>query len=214
MTQDSNPLRAEILNEANRQREEILRSAQEAAAGLMDRAEREARQASDAQLKAATAEANRRREAILSTVAVEAKRLMLNRTEEVLNALHDSVRKQLREGKESDRRQALIELAAQALTGMHGNNFVLRLSPADADELSQTLLDAIPRRAGRLEVKLELTRDPEVRDGDWILQDDEERQQWKVGLEARLERLWPDLRRQIATQLGLGDDKQAKPEDV
>lgn len=206
MTQNGQPLRAEILKEASRQREQILQRAQATADHLMADAKEQARQTSDVQLQAALVEANRRREAILATVVVEAKRFWLNRTEELLHALHDQVQERLRTGNGFTRRQALIERAAEALARMHGDAFVLRLSTHDAEEVGLNLTEGILQRAKREVVKLDLISDPDAQDGDWVLQDVKGQQRWRLGLEARLERLWPELRCQVAAQLRLGDD--------
>jgi hypothetical protein len=73
------------------------------------------------------------------------------------------------------------------------------------------LLEAIRRRWTRPWLKLDVGDDPEARDGDWILQDEEGRQMWYLGLEARLDRVWPDLRRQIAAQAGFVDSEESPP---
>jgi hypothetical protein len=57
---------------------------------------------------------------------------------------------------------------------------------------------------------VELGEDPSAKKGEWILQDEEGRQIWELGLEARLERLWPELRRQIAAQCGLVAQEEEK----
>jgi hypothetical protein len=86
---------------------------------------------------------------------------------------------------------------------MSGDTFFLRLARAELDGAGERLAAEIEQCAGRPLLKLELGEDPEAKQGEWILQDEEGRQIWELGLEARLQRLWPELRRQIAAQSGL-----------
>ncbi len=203
-------LRSAILEEAGRQRKEILRRARESADHLLAKAEEEARAAADARLQAAQAEAERRREAIIASASVEINRLALAQTEAVLNSIRDEALELLRREEGFDRRTTLIELAADALKRMSGESCRLRLSRADLQALGPDLAEGIRRRSTRPLLKLEITADPLAKNGDWTLQDEEGRQMWALSLEARLDRLWPELRRQIVAQAGLVPKEETK----
>ena len=207
----SEKLRNAILAEARAQSEAIVSKARDTANRLVATAENEANAAADQKLTAARAEASRRQEAILSTVSLETNRLRLGQVEACLNSVYDRALDRVRRGDGFDRHAALVHLAVEALTRMNGNGFLLRLSSADLSALGDGLLEAIRRRWTRPWLKLDVGDDPEARDGDWILQDEEGRQMWYLGLEARLDRVWPDLRRQIAAQAGFVDSEESPP---
>lgn len=192
-----------ILEDARGQRDEILRRAQDAVKAILAKADAEARAAAAERLQAASAEGQRRREAILATLPMEVNRLKLAQIEEGLERIRNRVLQAIQENQSFDWREALVHLTVQALRPMSGSTFFLRLSRADLDGAGDSLAAEIERRAARPLLRLELGEDPEIRKGEWILQDEEGRQIWELGLEARLERLWPELRRQIAAQCGL-----------
>lgn len=196
-------LRREILEEAHRQEEEILRHARETGGALTAKAEREAEQARKEKMDAARAEAKRRQEAILATVSVGTSRMRLARIEELLREIHDRARQRLQNSDGLERRQALAGLAARALGSMAGNRFVMRLAGVDFRLLGNGLADEVRRRGLRPGIELRVEAGSEIKGGSCVLLDEEGRQMWDIGLEARLERLWPELRRQIAAQVGL-----------
>ncbi len=196
-------LLAEILKEASRQREETLKGARDAARKTVEEAEQTARKTLEDRLRAAHAEAERRTESLLATATVESTRLQAARTEEVLQSIHDEARERLRQGCEPAERGSLAVLTAHALSRMAGQNFVLRVSSHDAAALGKGLAQEILHGMGESTVHLDIRADPSIANGRWLLQDEEGRQLWELGYEARLERLWPELRRFIAVEAKL-----------
>jgi hypothetical protein len=81
--------------------------------------------------------------------------------------------------------------------------FVVKLSVENRRVLGEELAEAIRHRAGRTPLTLTISEEPAITDGSVIIQDVEGRQWWNVGLVARLDRLWPELRRQIAARASL-----------
>ena len=207
-------LRREILQEARRQEEEILRRAQETAARVRAKAEQETEQLRKEKLDGARADAKRRREAILATVSVETNRMRLARIEKLLQEIRDGACQRIANEDGFSRRDALAGLSARALGSMAGERFVMRLSGADLQELGDPLRNEVQRRRTGARGDLRLEADPEARKGSCVLLDEEMRQRWDVGLPARLERLWPELRRQIATQLGFVEKPESKAGEV
>ena len=203
-------LRCEILEEARRQSDSILRDARARADEVVARAEADAEKAAVLKRQSAHSEAARRRSSILSTVAVLANRRRLARIEELLEQIRGELLAGLGRSKDDRRREALVSLAAQALTRMQGDAFVLRLSPRDLDTLGFELSEDIRHRWARPWLKLEVTGDSDTADGQWNLQDETGHQIWELGLESRLARLWPELRRQIAAQLGFTNAEPGK----
>ncbi|MHC1763445.1 MAG: V-type ATP synthase subunit E [Verrucomicrobiia bacterium] len=196
-------LLAEIRKEASRQREEILKRARDAAQKAVQEAEQTAKKTVQDKLMAAHAEGERRTESILATVMVESTRMRAEKTEEVLQSIHDQARERLRQGDGLMERESLVILTAQALPRMAGHNFVLRVSSHDSAALGKGLAQEILRGLGELNVELEIRADPLIAKGRWLLQDEEGRQLWELGHEARLERLWPELRRSVAAEAKL-----------
>ncbi len=196
-------LAEEILAEARRQSAEIARAAQQEAASILARATAEATQLRHEQLAQAQAEAARRTELILATVPVEAGRLRSARVEALLQSFCEELRRRLAAREGFDYRETLIGLVAEAAGAMSGQEFVLKLSPDDCACWRQDLAEPIARRAERPPASFTVMEDPTIMKGGFILQDVEGRQVWDDRFEARLERLWPELRRQIAVQVGL-----------
>jgi vacuolar-type H+-ATPase subunit E/Vma4 len=199
----SEALRREILKEASRKKEEILDRARQSARDMVAKAKQEAQGATDEQLESARAEAQRRKEAILGTVPVEAARLHAARVEELLQSVHDATLKELQGRSRQDFREAIVRLAVEALGSMTGDSFLVRAHPTAKDALGNDLAEQVRQRAQLPSLKLAILPDPALRDGEVLLQDAEGRQQWNISPTARLKRLWPELRRQIAAGAGL-----------
>ena len=196
-------LRREIMDEASRQKFEILRRAREAADQSVAAAEQAAAQLLEEKLAWARAEAQRRADAMLAAALVESTRMRSARTEDLLQGFYDKALEQLRSRNGAAGREVIVALTTEALTRMAGDAFVLRLSTHDLAALGGGLSEEIRQRAAQPLLNLEVSEDPSAANGDWILQDREGRQLWELGLETRLERLWPQLRRQVAVHAQL-----------
>jgi vacuolar-type H+-ATPase subunit E/Vma4 len=194
--QPQDALCAEILADARREGDEIVHRARQEAEALLAKAAADAAKTRQERLDAARAEAARRRELILATVAVEANRMRSSRVEKVLQSIHNEISRRLvgREG--FDYRQTLITLANDALSRMSGDAFVVKLSPADRAAFDDTLTKSLSRRA-------QIVEDAAITGGGVVVETADGRQVWNNRLPARLERLWPELRRQIAVHAGL-----------
>lgn len=205
-TPNNNPeeaLRGEILAEARRESEQILRRAQQDAEARLAKAAAEADRARQERLEATRADAARRKELILATVAVETGRLRSARIEALLESVHEEARRRLLAREGFNYRDAVIALAAEALRQMPGDAFAVKLSPADRAAFGDELAGEVSRRVARSPLNLTISTDAAITDGGLILQDAEERHLWDNRLSARLARLWPELRRQIAIRTSL-----------
>jgi vacuolar-type H+-ATPase subunit E/Vma4 len=196
-------LRDEIIADAERQAERLVRKAQREAKILVDRAVGECDQQCQEKLEAAQAAAQRQRMLTLATVPVEIGRLRATRTEQELTALRDAVREQLSARAGFDYRQCLLALAAEAMAQMEGEAFVLQLAKGDVKEHGPWLASTAPARAGRPDVTVTIDATPTSIRGGVIVRDLQGRQIWDNSFEARLYRLWPLLRHQMAEHLGL-----------
>jgi vacuolar-type H+-ATPase subunit E/Vma4 len=194
-------LRREILEEARRQQEEILRVAHREAEAILARAQEEAAQVRRVQMEVAQVAAKQQVEAILATVAVEIGRRRAMRIEELLQSTHDDARERLRAHTDFDLRRCIVSLATEALGQMQGNAFLLKVSPKDCSALGDGLAEEIQRCSTRPAFALQVFEDSNRAAAEVVIEDHVGRQSWNIGLEARLERCWPELRRQIAAHL-------------
>ncbi len=209
------PLQEEILAEARREAGQILQQAREQAASVIAAARAEADAVRRQRIDEARAEAERRTELILATVTLEASRLRSTRTEEILQSVHGEIRRRLLAREGLDYQEALITLGAEALTRMFRDSKApsrafqprakgwVKLSPADQASFGEGVVKEIARRAGVPSSSLTLSADPMVTGGGVIVRSADGRQIWDNRLLHRLERLWPELRRQIAVATGL-----------
>lgn len=202
-------LREEILADAMRQAERTVRKAEREAKALVAKATDDSAQERRSKLAAAEATAQRQRTLTLATVPIEIGRSRATRVERELVAMRDQVRARLLARQGFEYGEALVRLAAEALTRMEGDAFVLELSPDDLQEFGTALAGAVLARAERPQVTLTVSDVPAKIEGGVIVRDPQGRQVWDNSLAARLDRLWPLLRNKIAEHLGL--DTRAEP---
>lgn len=192
-----------ILREAKSQGDEIIRRAKEQAARLIAQAEAEADKSRREKLAAAEAEAARRRGAVLATVSIEASRERSAQVASLTQTIFEQARGKLVARLDYDYRACLVALAAEALGQMPGDAFVVRLSPGDrvmyGNGLAGEIADRVKHRAG----SIKFVEDPGITDGGLVVQDAEGRRVWDNRFPQRLERMWPELRRQIAVRTAL-----------
>lgn len=202
MTMDQNStevLREEILAAARREGEEIVSRARQDAEVFLTTAVGEADRIRQERLDQARSEATRQSELILATVTVETGRLRAARVEALLESVYEEACQRLvaREGFEY--LETVIGLASHAISQMAGDGFVVKLSEADQTILGDGLADEIAHRVGR-PVSITIAYEPGITESGVIVEDTEARQVWDNRLVKRLERLWPELRRQVAVE--------------
>jgi len=192
-------LREEILAAARREGEEIVSRARQDAEVFLTSAVGEADRIRQERLDQARAEAARQSELILATVTVETGRLRAARVEALLESVYEEACQRLvaREGFEY--LETVIGLASHAISQMAGVGFVVKLSEADQTILGDGLAEEIAHRVGR-PVSITISYELGITGGGVIVEDTEARQVWDNRLVKRLERLWPELRRQVAVE--------------
>lgn len=196
-------LRDEILADAERQAQRLIRKAEREAKAILDKATAESQEERADKLAAAQANADRKHTLITATVPVEIGRMRARRVEHELLALCEQVGAKIQERKLEDYDQILVRLAAEALTRMEGDAFVLELSEQDREQHAESLAVAAARQAGRPDVSVTVSAEPAKIGSGVIVRDAEGRQVWDNSLEARLKRMWPLLRSQIAEHTGI-----------
>lgn len=197
---------AEILAEARRQREHIVQAARQQAEALLARTTQAAEDVRQQKLEAARTAAARRREQILAAVPLDAKRLRSAAIESELQSIFEHAQRELqgvrvaaRETPVETVRETLVSLAAEAIRQMVADAFVIKLSPADHAALAEGLEREIARRLGDgASLTITISADPSLDQAGVVIEDHESRQVWDNRLPARLKRMWPELRQQIA----------------
>lgn len=190
-------LSEEILDEARKEAGEIVRRARQEAENISTAAEAEAGRVREEQLARARADAVRRTELIQATVPLETSRMRVQRIESLLESVHEQARQRLLARSGFTYRDALVALAATAINQMTGTAFSIKVPMADQAMLGDGLREDIARYA-RPGLQIDLSTDPDAGDGGVVVADADLRQVCDNGLLKRLERMWPDLRRQIA----------------
>jgi len=211
----SNPeqvLQEEILADARRQAREAVDRARQEAEALVTKARLEAENDRRVQSQAAQVESKRRRDLALATIPVVVGRRRAECIESALNQIRDEAARRLAAREGFDYRQAVIRPAAEALALMEGNRFVLEVSDADNQALGQGWLEEVRRQSGRSGLELSTVSANTKNQVGVLVRDAEGRQVVDNTLLARLERLWPALRRElaVATRLVSGAEPQKK----
>lgn len=198
-------IQQEIFDDARQRQQEILQRARQEADAIIAKAEKEAEQFRREALSIARDEAQRRSEAILATVSIETGRMRSARLEELLRAIYDRAREQLRNRSGFDYRKTMVRLCVQALNQMAGTSFRLRLSAGERRTLGDGLSEEIQHGVERPIYPLQIVPDPGLREGDFLIEDASGHQVWDLSLDGRLERCWPELRRQIASSTAFSE---------
>lgn len=194
----------EILAEARRECDEILLRARQEAERLMAESATGVQKERQEILNTAHEEATRRKELILSSVPVEAGRRRSARIEGLLQAIHDEALGEISSCNRAQYREIIIALAADAVSRMEGDSFVVKLAPDDKRSLGEDLAGEIIRRSNRSPLSIKVTEEQAIACGGGVIVEAAGGHQvWDNRFEARLERLWPELRQEIAIQTGL-----------
>jgi vacuolar-type H+-ATPase subunit E/Vma4 len=195
-------LSEEILAEARRECDEIIRRARQESESLLAAATAEADKFRREKRDAARSEAARRSESTLATVPVETGRLRSARSEAILESIREEARRRLL-ALNFDGHETIVALAAEAIRQMPGTDFVLKISAAGHTAFGDRLAGEIASRAGRSPLNITIVADPAMTGGGVLVQSADGFQIWDNRLLSRLERLWPELRRQIAVRISL-----------
>jgi vacuolar-type H+-ATPase subunit E/Vma4 len=146
----------------------------------------------------------------LATIPVETGRLRSARIEAILENIREEARRQLLTH-DFDGHETVVTLAAEAIRRMPGTYFVLKMSAADHAAFGDKLAGEISQRAGRSPLNLTVSADPVMAGDGVVIQSADGFQVWDNRLLARLDRLWPELRRQIAVRTWFVGESEAAP---
>lgn len=197
-------LRQEIIGDARRQAERVLRRARQECENIMATARSEAEKESRQMLDRARATAARRVALALARIPVETGRLRAAHVELLLERVRAESRDRLAAAREEpEERSSLLALASEAMRGMEGESFVMRLAPGGRQALGEEWLPALRAQAGKAGIAVTLGEPLARGENGVIVSDATGRQVWDNRVAARLERLWPALRIAVAERLGL-----------
>ena len=196
-------LREEILTDAQHQSEAIVQRARQEVETMLAKTQQEAKEIQRQILSEARAEGERRAGLVLATVPVEAGRLRSDAVERLLESILQEARQRLCSQAGFDSRKAIVSLAIEAVRQMAGERFVVGVSVQDDTALGKGLAEEIACGAGRAPSDVSITGDPTIKGGGVVVRDPAGRQIWDNQFGTRLDRLWPELRREVATQTGI-----------
>ncbi len=196
-------LRREIIGDAKSEAEKTLLRARQDAEALVAGAEAEAARERERALGQARAAATRRAALVLAMIPVETGRMRSERVEALLQGVHDEALRLLKAQDGASAREVLVGLAAEAARNMDGDQFAMRLSPADRRALGEDWLPEVRRLAGKPAMDIRLGEALDNGDSGPILLDPGGRQVWDNRMASRLARNWPALRIAIAERAGL-----------
>jgi vacuolar-type H+-ATPase subunit E/Vma4 len=195
-------LHEEIFAEARKEGEEIIMRARQDAEVFLTSAEAVADRTRLERLDQARTEAARRKDLILATIPVETGRLRTLRVETLLKSVYEEARRRLLAREGFEYHDTVIALASDAICHMSGDVFIVKVSGADQAILGDRLPEEIMLRVGR-QVSIKVSYEPDITESGVFVEDGEARQVWDNLLPKRLERLWPELRRQVALEASL-----------
>lgn len=200
----------EIIANARRESDDILNQARKDADFLRCRAGEEAEEARLKRLEEARLEGERRKEITRASTFVECRRLRLSRIEAVLDSIRSEIREKIaRPPDKKEYSESVVGLAIDAIKHMKGNDFHIRLREEDRLLLDGDIAGLIAAHVGNPDMHITLSFEPIATGGGPIVEDASGHQVWDNSYLARIDRLWPDLRRIITEKVfggGHGED--------
>jgi len=193
---DADALALAVLEEARAEAAALLAEAGAEAAKTIAASAARSEAGREALLSAARAAAGRRREALLAAAPVEAARIRAALLEQKLEAVKAAAARLLVGKQVPETAPALARLAAQAIAGMAGGDFVVEADAAAAEAL-RALAPEIERLAGKGPLRLDFEAGGPA-GGGVAVRDAAGRRRWDNGFAERLERLWPEQRARLA----------------
>lgn len=190
----------EILEDARRKADRAVSRAKREAEKILATATAGAEAETEKALTAARQRGERAAKAILSTIEQEVRRDLLEAQEAELQGLFQAARRRLADRKSCDYPAVLAGLAAQAIGAMATDKVTLELGPADQAIATEPWLAEVRRRVGR-DVAIAVSPEAAAIDAGLIVRSADGRLLYDDSLDARLKRLAPDLRRQLAAEV-------------
>jgi len=197
-------LRAEIETEAARKVTRVIDRARRDAEKALDEARKRHERRGKEQLAAAARTAAEKCRAITASIGHEMRKRWLRRREEVLDSVFAKVLEQVRSGEGFDEREALRQLAVEAVAALGTGTIRLRVAPDaaarfDAAAVAGICKAAQPQAAGNLQV--EIVADPAI-SGGLIAERADGKRRFDNTYTTRMVRLKPEFRGAMAQMIG------------
>lgn len=199
-----------ILAEAHTEAERLLLQARQESEAFRIKITAIEEKARQERLDITKQECTRRKDRMLASLPIEIERLRASRIETLLQSIHNEIHEQLLARKGFDYLKTLITSAAYAIDRMAGTDFSVTLSAADFTAFGANLAESICQHTQKKGLQIQVISDPALPEAGLFIRDREGRQEWDNRLTARLERLWPELRQQLADILPLAPVKEIK----
>ena len=202
MSDAGDALADQILEEARSKAEPILRRARRKAEEAERRAREEAEERRDQILRRARDKAAAEEQRVRARAELEALNIRRSAREEIFNQVRAGAMEKLRElPADETYPQALLQLAFNGLRAMSGRRFELLMRGEDRNRFGERLVKELRDRAAD-ELGRQLTvnvADEQIQAaGGLVVQREDGRQLCDQTFEALLERVWPELREQVA----------------
>jgi vacuolar-type H+-ATPase subunit E/Vma4 len=190
----------EILRDARKKAEQTLAQAEREAEAILGAAAKDAEATVQKALDAARRRADAAAQATLATVVQETHRNLLEAQEGELAKLFDAARARLADREAYDYPAVLAGLAANAMASICADQVVIELAEADRAIAADSWLGEVRRRVGR-DVSISVSPQAAPIDGGVIVRSADGRLLYDNSFAARLRRLAPVLRRELAAKV-------------
>jgi vacuolar-type H+-ATPase subunit E/Vma4 len=187
----------EILADARKKAEREAKRAERDAKQILSRARKQADAATDKVLDAARERAERQARSVLATVEQDIRRDLLEAQEAVLDGIFRQALDRAETRKGYHYPQAMVALAAEAVAAMDADEVLLGFADGCDRIATDEWLADVTRRVGR-PVALRVADEPEAIDGGVVARSADGRLVYDNSFAARLARLRPALRREVA----------------
>lgn len=189
MKEQEEKLQKEILNDAQRKKERILKRARSDAEKLMKEAKKEHEKRRELRLSQAERTAEERSCAVLAGIRQEIKKQELTLVESVLESIFEDALVRFRAQKGKEREEALERLCLESVQALGSNDVKVHMSSSDYSEFGKCVEKAVSQIA--IHATVESSKD--VEDGVTATSVDG-RKRCVNTYEARLARRKPELR--------------------
>jgi len=192
----------EILKDAATKADRIRKRAEREAKKTLAAAATEAEGAREKVLDVARGRADRAAQSILATVEQEAARDLSAAREAELDKMFEAARQRLTALRQAqgDYPAVVAALAIQAIQAMAADGVTLELAEADRAMATDAWLADVRRRVGR-DVAITVSEQPAAIGGGIVVRSADGHLLYDNSFAARLRRLWPDLRRELAAKV-------------
>ncbi len=199
--------------DAERRAQRRRAQAEREAGGILREARRQAEERRQRALGRAQVRAQREETRLRARTEQDVEAVRREAAQRILEQVQERARGELRRLADGpEHRGILVALALQGIEGMDGEEFELVLRPADREKWGQRLLWEVPAEAKReldREVRVELAADEARGSGGLLVRSAGGRQVADQTFEARMERLWEQMRYELARTLPiLGEASQ------